>query len=70
MITVPTKRRELQLFEVPVKKEELKKIFHAIDTARSEIEAAVADGLVDDSVLGECDEACDMLEQYLHDERD
>jgi hypothetical protein len=44
---------------------DLRYIYRAIDTALSEIEAAVADGLVDESVLIELQEAGQIAEGYL-----
>lgn len=66
MTTAPSK----SLLEIPVTKRHLKQMFHALDTARAEIEAGVADGDIDDRVLAEVDEACDLIEKYINDNRD
>lgn len=56
--------------DVPVKRWKLEEMFHAVDGARSELAAAVNDGLVDDRVLAEIDETCDFLERLLNNNRD
>ena len=58
------------LIDIPVSRRDLKRMFDALDTARAEIEAGVADGDIDDRVLAEADEACDLIETYLNDNRD
>jgi hypothetical protein len=56
----------VEKYEIPVSRYKLRQVYDALDTARSEIEAAVADGLVDDRVLAEIDEAADFMEQLLN----
>lgn len=51
---------------IPVKLSDLRRFYKAMDDAASEIEAAVHDGDVDDSILEEMRESLDVMEQMLN----
>ena len=63
-------RRMLEKGEIPVTKADLIYFHRTLDDAHSELEAAVSDGLVDDSITIAMATAIDMLEQYINDNRD
>jgi hypothetical protein len=51
--------------KIEVKRSDLIFLYRVCDTAFSELEAAVADGLVDESVLIEMDESIKTIKGYL-----
>lgn len=50
---------------VTITKSDLRYILRSLDTGMSEIEAAVADGLIDSSVLIDMDSASNILQDAL-----
>lgn len=50
---------------IEVNKSDLVFLHRALDTAFAEVEAAVADGDVDESVLIDLDDAMNILKEYL-----
>ena len=51
---------------VEISKSDLRFILRALDTAMSEVEAAVADGLIDSSVLLDMDSATEIVKEAIN----
>lgn len=51
---------------IKVDRTDLIYVNRSIEDAVSELEAAVADGLVDESVLANLEEALEIVDEYLH----
>lgn len=51
---------------VEISKSDLRFILRALDTAMSEVEAAVADGLIDSSVLLDMDSAAEIVKEAIN----
>lgn len=60
----------MTLAEIAVTRSDLLAMQRSMEDAYAEIEAGVSDGDIDGSVLDGLAESLDMIEQYLHDERD
>jgi hypothetical protein len=56
--------------EIPVTRSDLIFIHRALDQVRAEIEGEVKDGNIDDAIFMDVEEAQEMIEQWLNDERD
>lgn len=60
----------MTLTSIAVTRSDLIAIQRSIEDAYAEVEAAVGDGDVDDSILFGLGESLDTIEQYLNDNRD
>jgi hypothetical protein len=56
--------------DFPITRSDLIFIHRALDQIRAEVEGEVKDGNIDGGIFSDVEEAQDMIEQWLNDERD